>query len=69
MQLNQEILLAYKKRWQIVANKEEAEQRNTTTTERWRKTNALLRMAAALDLQMHQYLLMSFPFLHYQKEM
>ena len=53
MELNQETLLAYKKRWQIVAQKEEAERKNTTVAERWRKVNALLRMAAALDLQTH----------------
>ncbi len=49
--IDQEMLAAYQRRWDAVADLRRLEQQQETVGERWRKLNALLRMAAALDLQ------------------
>ena len=49
--IDQETFDAYQKRWEAVADLKRMEQQRETIEERWRKLNALLRMAAALDLQ------------------
>ena len=49
--IDQEMFDAYQKRWEAVAGARRMEQQHETVGERWRKLNALLRMAAALDLQ------------------
>ena len=51
MLLDKEMLKAYQKRWQAVAEVEYAERQRTTIRQRWKQMNALLRMAAALGLQ------------------
>jgi hypothetical protein len=50
MQMNKAMLTAYQDRWQIVAEAEMAEQRQTSSAQRWRKLNSLVRMAAGLGL-------------------
>jgi len=50
MSLDRELLQAYQRRWQDVAEVEEAERRQASITQRWQKMNSLLRMAAALGL-------------------
>jgi hypothetical protein len=49
--IDQEMLQAYRQRWQSVADLKQMEQQQETIAERWRKLNALLRMAAALGLR------------------
>lgn len=51
MILNQEMLKAYQKRWQAVAEVKNTELQRTTICQRWQQMNALLRMAAALGIQ------------------
>lgn len=48
--IDQETLRAYRGRWEAVAEIETLEQKNRSVAERWRQLNALLRMAAALEL-------------------
>lgn len=50
-QLQKAMLEDYRDRWQMVADFEADEQRQTSYAERWRKLNAILRMAATLGLQ------------------
>lgn len=50
MMLDPEMLRTYRRRWQAVAEIETYEERESSVTERWRRLNALLRMAAALRL-------------------
>ena len=50
MVLDQEALLAYRQRWQVVAQLNDTERQRDTVTERWHKLNSLLRMAVALGL-------------------
>ncbi|HFQ93408.1 MAG TPA: hypothetical protein ENK32_05330 [Anaerolineae bacterium] len=40
----------YRNRWQAVAAIETQEQRKATSTQRWQQLNAIVRMAAALEL-------------------
>ena len=42
----------YRARWQLVAEVEDAEQREATMASRWQKLNAILQMALALDLDL-----------------
>ena len=51
MTLDQEMLKAYQKRWQAVAEVKNTELQQTTIRQRWKQLNALLRMAAALGIQ------------------
>jgi len=51
MQLNKSMLIAYQDRWKAVADVEAEEQRQTSVAQRWRKLNALVRIAAGLGLQ------------------
>jgi hypothetical protein len=51
MKLDREIAQAYRDRWQLVAEVENAQQQQTSLTQRWQTLNALLRMAAALGIQ------------------
>lgn len=51
VQLQKVLLEEYRDRWQIVADFEAEEPRQTLYAQRWQKSNALLRMAAALGLQ------------------
>ena len=48
--IDQETLQAYRSRWQAVAEIEALEQQTASVAERWRQLNAVLRMAAALEL-------------------
>jgi hypothetical protein len=48
--LDEKSLTAYRKRWQAVALRETAENQYTTTTDRWRQLNALLRLAQTLEI-------------------
>lgn len=50
-QLQKAMLEDYRDRWQMVADFEADEQRQTSYAERWRKLNAILRMATTLGLQ------------------
>ncbi len=45
----------YCDRWQAVEEVEAAEQKAATPTDRWLQTNAALRLAVALGLDMQQY--------------
>ena len=47
-----EMLKAYRHRWEAVAEIEAIERQQISLTERWHKMNALLRMAAALELRL-----------------
>lgn len=47
------MLEEYRDRWQMVADFEAEEQRQTSFAQRWQKLNALLRMATALGLQVN----------------
>lgn len=49
--IDTEILQAYQRRWQSVAELQQFERQQETVAERWRRLNALLRMAVALDLR------------------
>lgn len=49
--LDKEMLKAYQKRWQAVAEIKNAELQRTTIPQRWQQMNALFRLAAALGLQ------------------
>lgn len=51
MALDQKTLQAYLQRWQAVAQVEQEEAQKATVAERWRRLNALLRMAGTLGLQ------------------
>ena len=51
--IDQEMLKAYQRRWQAVADIEAIERQQVSLSERWHKMNALLRMAAALGLRLH----------------
>ena len=48
-----EMLKAYQRRWEAVAEIEAMERQQISLIERWHKMNALLRMAAALGLRLH----------------
>jgi hypothetical protein len=50
MDLNKSMLTEYQDRWKAVANVEKIEQQQTSVAQRWRKLNALVRMAAGLGL-------------------
>jgi hypothetical protein len=50
MDLNKSMLTEYQDRWKAVADIERIEQQQTSVAQRWRKLNALIRMAAGLDL-------------------
>ena len=52
--LEPESLSAYRQRWKAVADIETAERQKTTPTERWQQLNALLRLAAALEIPVVQ---------------
>jgi uncharacterized protein YmfQ (DUF2313 family) len=43
----------YRARWEAVSAIEDAERQRATLEERWAKLNALLRMAAALGVDLH----------------
>ena len=49
--IDTEMLQAYQRRWRSVAELQQFEQQQETVAQRWRRLNALLRMAAALDLR------------------
>ncbi len=51
-QLQKSMMEGYRARWQMVAEFDVEEQRQTSYAERWRKLNALLRTAAALGLHL-----------------
>ena len=51
MSVDREMLLAYRERWQAVAQVEQAEQQVATFEERWQQLNSLLRLARSLGLQ------------------
>ncbi|NOX60794.1 MAG: hypothetical protein GXP42_02430 [Chloroflexi bacterium] len=51
MSLTKSDLTSYQKRWRAVADVETAERRSTSMTQRWEKLNALVRMAAGLNLR------------------
>jgi hypothetical protein len=51
--IDREMLKAYQRRWQAVADMEALERQRLSITQRWRKMNALLGMAAALGLHLH----------------
>ena len=42
----------YRARWQAVSEVEEAEQQQATVEDRWRRLNALLKMAVNLGLDL-----------------
>ena len=42
----------YRNRWKTVAAIESIEQQEASPVQRWRQLNAIIRMAAALELQM-----------------
>lgn len=50
--IDRQMLELYQRRWQDVAQVEAHQWREATITQRWRQLNALLRMAAALGLQL-----------------
>jgi hypothetical protein len=50
MDLNESMLTAYQDRWKAVADIEKIEQQQASVAQRWRKLNALVRMAAGLGL-------------------
>lgn len=50
MKMDKSVLMAYQDRWKAVVEIEAAEQRQTSIAQRWRKLNALVRMAAGLGL-------------------
>jgi hypothetical protein len=52
MKLDREMAQAYRDRWQAVAEVENAQRQQTSLTQRWQTLNALLRMAAALGVQL-----------------
>ena len=47
------MLQAYRTRWQTVATFEKMEQQIASYSERWRQLNSIIRVASALDLQIH----------------
>ena len=49
--LSQEILKAYQRRWELVAEVEAEEKRQASVEQRWQKLNSLFRIAAALNLR------------------
>ena len=49
--IDRDMLEAYQRRWQVVADMEAQERQQVSVAHRWRQLNALLRMAAALGLQ------------------
>jgi hypothetical protein len=55
MSIDREMLLAYQKQWQPVAQIERMERQSATVGERWQRLNALLRLAGALALQSQEY--------------
>jgi hypothetical protein len=50
MLIDKATLEAYQTRWQTVTETIEAEQRQTSVEQRWRKLNSLLKMADSLGL-------------------
>ena len=50
MQITKSELLAYQNRWKAVAEAEAEELRQTSLADRWRQLNAVMRMAAGLDI-------------------
>ena len=50
MQLEKSMLEAYKNRWQAVAEVENEEQRQMSFIDRWKKLNAIIRLAQTLGL-------------------
>jgi hypothetical protein len=44
----------YRDRWQAVVEVENTEQRQTSFSQRWRKLNSIVRMAAALGLDLEK---------------
>ena len=53
MMIDLEMLKAYRHRWEAVAEIEAIERQQISLLERWRKMNALLRMAAGLGLRLY----------------
>lgn len=53
MALNQEMMQSYLQRWEAVSDIEEAERRQLSMTQRWQKTNSILRIALALGLPLN----------------
>ena len=49
--IDTEMLQAYQRRWRSVAELQQFERQQESVAQRWRRLNALLRMAAALDLR------------------
>lgn len=49
--MDREMLLAYQRRWQAVAQMEQAERQAATVAQRWQQLNSLLRLSATLGLQ------------------
>lgn len=50
MSVDQEMLKAYRKRWQAVVEIENLERQQASFSLRWQQVNSLLRMASALGL-------------------
>jgi hypothetical protein len=50
--IDQKMLEAYRDRWRSVADIEATERRTSSVAQRWRKMNALLRMAVGLELHL-----------------
>jgi len=44
------LIREYRARWQAVAEVEQAEQQEATVEDRWRRLNAIVRLAGALGL-------------------
>ena len=47
------LIREYRARWQAVSEVEEAEQQQATVEDRWRRLNAILKMAINLGLDLH----------------
>jgi len=54
MTMEKQDLQAFRERWQAVAKVEQFELRQMSVTQRWRQFNAILQMAAALELSLPQ---------------
>ena len=50
MAMDQETLKAYQERWQVVAEVENIQNQQRLLSQRWKKMNAIFRMAIALEL-------------------
>lgn len=54
MTMEKQQLQAFRERWQAVAEVERAELQQMSIEQRWRQFNAILQMAAALELTLPQ---------------